>query len=223
MRDSAARRRSAIATTRAACAAISPGSDRFQVSVFAIGDQLGDAAHARGHRHHAARHGLQRHQAERFQLARHQQHVRQRDERSTWSCLPRNETWRSTFSSRARCSAGPRSGAVAHHQQVRRHALADLRPECERNPARASPGGNWKDESAASRRGRSTPRRRSSRRRDGRQIAVDEVLDHANLVRDAEHVHRLLAQVVADGSDAVGFLDGKLGDRKIRPDRRPPA
>ena len=46
-------------------------------------------------------------------------------------------------------------------------------------------------------------------------LAVDEVPDDADLLGDAKNLHRAGAQVVADGGNAVGLLDGELGDRKV--------
>src|SRR5580658_1515390 len=46
------------------------------------------------------------------------------------------------------------------------------------------------------------------------EIAVDEVVDHADLVRDSEDVRGPLLQILTDGGDAVRFFDGKFRDRK---------
>jgi hypothetical protein len=107
-------------------------------------------------------------------------------------------------------------GAVARHQQVCRHALADLGQNAHaiHHALHGPEIGEVQQQLLA---------RRSIMGRAGLgvvrlvSIAVDEVLDHANLVGDAEHVDGLLAQVVADRRDPVGLLYRELGDRVIRP------
>ena len=47
------------------------------------------------------------------------------------------------------------------------------------------------------------------------EVAVYEVGDDPNVVAHAEDLDGLAAQVFADGSDAVGLLDGVLGDGEI--------
>src|SRR6266850_7261431 len=46
-------------------------------------------------------------------------------------------------------------------------------------------------------------------------VAVHEIVNHANLVAHAELFYRFRAQVFADAGDAVGLLDGELGNREI--------
>jgi hypothetical protein len=99
---------------------------RFQESVFAIGDQLRDAAHARGHRHHATCHRLQRHQPERLQLAGHEQHVRQRNEPLHVALFAEKRNVAIHFQFARQVLGGTALRSVAGHQQVRRHALADF-------------------------------------------------------------------------------------------------
>src|SRR5581483_9009346 len=48
------------------------------------------------------------------------------------------------------------------------------------------------------------------------QLAVDEVLNYADLVRYAENFDRLFSEIFADAGDAVRPLDRKSGDRKVR-------
>src|SRR5581483_12506737 len=49
------------------------------------------------------------------------------------------------------------------------------------------------------------------------QAAVDEVVDDPNLVPRLEHLHGLLAQILADTGDAVGLFDGEAGDGEVGP------
>ena len=54
-------------------------------------------------------------------------------------------------------------------------------------------------------------------------VAVDEVVDHADFVFDSEDVHRVAAQVLADGGNAVGLFDGEFRDAEVgavRADKR---
>ena len=46
-------------------------------------------------------------------------------------------------------------------------------------------------------------------------VAVDEVVNHADFVLDAEDVDRVAAKVFADGGDAVGLFDGEFGDAEV--------
>ena len=197
------------AITRAACAAISPTGSR-NPSTPCVDQFRRRRRSACATGGNSARHRFQRGESEGFHFARHQQHVGLRDQALDVILLAQERRHDlPTPNSRASISAGPRSGPSPTITQMRGRRLAELPAECGCNPARVSPAGNSKDGSDA------FPSR-SALRIGLVQIAVDEVVDHADRVRDSENFHRLLLQIIADGGDAVGFFDGKFGDRKIR-------
>ncbi len=47
------------------------------------------------------------------------------------------------------------------------------------------------------------------------QIAIDEVIDDADFVGDAEYIHRMPPQIFTDRSDPVGFLNRKFSDGEV--------
>ena len=114
-----------------------------------------------------------------------------------------------TPSVHARCSAGPRSGPSP---TISRRTLACLRTSArmrmqsstrftgrklERWISSFSPLGANSLDAAAFRIGLVS-------------IAVDEIVDDADFVLDAEDFDRLAAQIFADGGDAVGLFDGEF-------------
>ena len=110
---------------------------------------------------------------------------------------------------------GPALRPVPDHQQVRRNGLADLRqnPHAIEHALHRTEIGKVNQQLLARRRVSRGPGLLVVRMV---QVAVDEVLDHPDLVRHAEDFHRLTAQVLADRRNPIGFLDRELGDREIR-------
>ncbi len=192
---------------------MSPGS--FQVTIDAIGNQLGHAAHACGHGRYAASHGFQSHQPKGLHFAGHEEHMRQRNDAFHVALLAEkgNMAFQAQF---ARQIFGRTSfRTIPHHHQVRRRTLQDLRQYAHTilHPLHRPEIRNMNQQLFSF--GRIETRLRLLAIRHV-QVAIHEVVDDAYLVTHAENVQRLLPEMVADGGYAVRLFDGKPRDRKIR-------